>query len=62
MHARVRSRARWPQAFEWLMFGSCAVVMLAAAVFTAHARPARPWPAQGDADAGPLVPRAAKPG
>jgi len=44
------------------MFGSCAVVMLAAAVFTAHARSARPWPAQGDADAGLLVPRAAKPG
>lgn len=28
------------QAFEWLMFGSCAIVVLAAVVFTVNARAA----------------------
>ena len=28
------------QAFEWLMFGSCAIVVLAAVVFTVYARAA----------------------
>lgn len=28
------------QAFEWLMFGSCAIIVLAAVVFTVYARAA----------------------